>query len=65
VEECLKLALAGSKTCRAIYKGRVFTLGFSWEFLALAVSLEHLGTVFNNQKALVLSETLGLATENS
>ncbi|MFT5647696.1 MAG: isocitrate dehydrogenase, partial [Aureispira sp.] len=33
------------------------------EFLALAVSLEHLGTVFNNPKALVLSETLGLATE--
>ena len=33
------------------------------EFLALAVSLEHLGTVFNNSKALVLSETLGLATE--
>jgi isocitrate dehydrogenase len=33
------------------------------EFLALAVSLEHLGSVFNNPKALVLSETLGLATE--
>jgi isocitrate dehydrogenase len=33
------------------------------EFLALAVSLEHLSNVFNNAKALVLSETLGLATE--
>jgi isocitrate dehydrogenase len=33
------------------------------EFLALAVSLEHLGTVFNNPKALVLSEALDLATE--
>jgi isocitrate dehydrogenase len=33
------------------------------EFLALAVSLEHLGSVFNNPKALVLSETLDLATE--
>jgi monomeric isocitrate dehydrogenase len=28
--------------------------------LALAVSLEHLSSVFNNAKALVLSETLGL-----
>ncbi len=33
------------------------------EFLALAVSLEHLSSAFNNPKALVLSETLGLATE--
>ncbi|SDS85923.1 isocitrate dehydrogenase [Gillisia sp. Hel1_33_143] len=33
------------------------------EFLALAVSLEHLGTNFNNPKALVLSETLDEATE--
>jgi isocitrate dehydrogenase len=33
------------------------------EFLALAVSLEHLGTVYNNPKALVLSETLDQATE--
>ncbi len=33
------------------------------EFLALAVSLEHLGTVFNSDKALVLAETLDLATE--
>ncbi|MGO4819234.1 NADP-dependent isocitrate dehydrogenase [Flavobacterium sp. W22_SRS_FP1] len=33
------------------------------EFLALAVSLEHLSSTFNNPKALVLSETLGLATE--
>jgi isocitrate dehydrogenase len=33
------------------------------EFLALGVSLEHLGQVFNNQKALVLSETLDTATE--
>jgi isocitrate dehydrogenase len=33
------------------------------EFLALGVSLEHLGQVFNNQKALVLSETLDSATE--
>lgn len=32
------------------------------EFLALAVSLEHLGLTFNNQKALVLAETLDLAT---
>ena len=33
------------------------------EFLALGVSYEHLGTVFNNTKALVLSETLDAATE--
>ena len=33
------------------------------EFLALGVSLEHLGQVFDNSKALVLSETLDLATE--
>ena len=32
------------------------------EFLALAVSLEHLGTTLNNSKALVLSETLDAAT---
>ena len=33
------------------------------EFLALAVSLEHLGEKFNNKKALILSETLDQATE--
>lgn len=33
------------------------------EFLALAVSLEHLGNTFNNPKALLLSETLDDATE--
>ena len=33
------------------------------EFLALAVSLEHLGTVNNNAKAIVLSETLDDATD--
>ena len=33
------------------------------EFLALGVSLEHLGQVFHNPKALVLSETLDAATE--
>ena len=33
------------------------------EFLALAVSLEHFGTVNNNKKALILSETLDDATE--
>jgi isocitrate dehydrogenase len=33
------------------------------EFLALGVSYEHLGTVFQNAKALVLSETLDQATE--
>ncbi len=33
------------------------------EFLALAVSLEHLGTTFNNDKALVLAETLDQATD--
>lgn len=33
------------------------------EFLALAVSLEHLGTVYDNKKALVLAETLDQATE--
>lgn len=33
------------------------------EFLALAVSLEHLGTNYNNPKALVLAETLDIATE--
>ncbi len=32
------------------------------EFLALAVSLEHLGNQFNNPKALVLSNTLDKAT---
>jgi isocitrate dehydrogenase len=33
------------------------------EFLALAVSLEHLGTSNNNAKALILSETLDNATD--
>ena len=33
------------------------------EFLALAVALEHLGTTFNNKKALVLAETLDQATD--
>ncbi len=33
------------------------------EFLALAVSLEHLGNTFNNDKALVLAEALDEATE--
>ncbi|MFY9241394.1 MAG: NADP-dependent isocitrate dehydrogenase [Polaribacter sp.] len=33
------------------------------EFLALAVSLEHLGTVNNNPKALILAETLDEATD--
>jgi len=33
------------------------------EFLALEVSLEHLAKAFNNEKALLLSETLGDATE--
>jgi isocitrate dehydrogenase len=33
------------------------------EFLALGVSLEHLGQSLNNEKALVLSETLDQATE--
>lgn len=33
------------------------------EFLALAVSLEHLGTNYDNPQALVLSETLDTATE--
>ncbi|MFA4866787.1 MAG: NADP-dependent isocitrate dehydrogenase [Pedobacter sp.] len=33
------------------------------EFLALAVSLEHLGQTQNNAKALVLAETLDVATE--
>jgi isocitrate dehydrogenase len=33
------------------------------EFLALGVSYEHLGNVFHNDKALVLSETLDEATE--
>lgn len=33
------------------------------EFLALAVSLEHLGTAYNNKKAIVLSEALDDATE--
>ncbi|NHN24745.1 NADP-dependent isocitrate dehydrogenase [Flavobacterium jejuense] len=33
------------------------------EFLALGVSYEHLGNVFNNPKALILSETLDEATE--
>jgi len=33
------------------------------EFLALTVSLEHLGEKYNNKKALILSETLDAATE--
>ena len=33
------------------------------EFLALAVSLEHLGNTFDNSKALILGETLDDATE--
>ncbi|HSI69446.1 MAG TPA: NADP-dependent isocitrate dehydrogenase, partial [Gillisia sp.] len=33
------------------------------EFLALAVSLEHLGEKYDNSKALILSETLDQATE--
>ena len=33
------------------------------EFLALAVSLEHLGSTYNNNKAIVLSETLDDATD--
>ena len=33
------------------------------EFLALAVSLEHLGNSFNNTKALILADTLNMATE--
>ncbi len=33
------------------------------EFLALAVSLEHLGQTFHNDKALLLAETLDAATE--
>jgi isocitrate dehydrogenase len=32
------------------------------EFLALAVSLEHLGRIFHNDKALLLGETLDVAT---
>lgn len=32
------------------------------EFLAMAVSFEHLGQTFNNEKALVLAETLDAAT---
>ncbi|MCT8340840.1 NADP-dependent isocitrate dehydrogenase [Flavobacteriaceae bacterium TK19130] len=34
------------------------------EFLALAVSLEHLGNKYNNEKALMLSEALDEATES-
>ncbi len=34
------------------------------EFLALAVSLEHLGEKYNNERALILSETLDDATTN-
>ncbi len=33
------------------------------EFLALCVSYEHLATLFNNSKAMILSETLDAATE--
>ena len=33
------------------------------EFLALAVSLEHLGTIFNNPQAILLSKALDTATE--
>lgn len=33
------------------------------EFLALAVSLEHLGNTFNNEEALVLADALDAATE--
>lgn len=33
------------------------------EFLALAVSLEHIGSKYNNEKAVILSEALDTATE--
>jgi monomeric isocitrate dehydrogenase len=36
-------------------------VGTPWEFLALAVSLEHLGSVY--PKALVLAEALDQATD--
>ena len=41
----------------------LFTLGFLGEFLALAVSLEHLAKTFNNEIAKILGETLDTATE--
>jgi monomeric isocitrate dehydrogenase len=37
-------------------------VGTPWRVLALAVSLEHLGSVYNNPKALVLAEALDQAT---
>jgi isocitrate dehydrogenase len=42
---------------------KVIYVGILLEFLALTVSLEHLGSVYNNPKALVLSEALDQATE--
>jgi isocitrate dehydrogenase len=38
-------------------------VGFSWSFLALGASLEHLGQSLNNSKAIVLSETLDQAND--
>jgi isocitrate dehydrogenase len=35
------------------------------EFLALGASLEHLGQTLKNPKAMVLAETLDVATRNS
>jgi monomeric isocitrate dehydrogenase len=42
---------------------KIPSLGFSWSFLALGASLEHLGQSLNNSKAIVLSETLDQAND--
>jgi isocitrate dehydrogenase len=38
-------------------------VGTPWEIFSFAVSLEHLGSVYNNPKALVLAEALDQATD--
>jgi isocitrate dehydrogenase len=38
-------------------------VGTPWESFSFAVSLEHLGSVYNNPKALVLAEALDQATD--
>ena len=49
----------GSAPARpAVQRGRLPALGFTGEFLALGVSLEHLAQTTGNKKAQILAETL-------
>jgi monomeric isocitrate dehydrogenase len=66
VEVCLKLVLVDQlKTRGAIYRRRYLRWDSLGEFLALGASLEHLGQTKKNPKAMVLAETLDVATRNS